>query len=114
MNSIETERLTKRFRLLNSYRDLLLYPWQRSTKLAVDDPSKAGADLVPGVRVVASYVGNGRCVECHKTAGAVWAKSGHAEAFDTLVAKQPRKCYLIDSLSLALRHRPSFYPVFGP
>ena len=37
MNSIETERLTKRFRLLNSYRDLLLYPWQRSTKLAVDE-----------------------------------------------------------------------------
>jgi ABC-2 type transport system ATP-binding protein len=35
--AIETERLTKRFRLLNSYRDLLVYPWRRSTKLAVDD-----------------------------------------------------------------------------
>ena len=30
-----------------------------------------------------------------------------------LVPKQPPKCYLIDSLSLALRHRPRFYPVFG-
>ena len=29
------------------------------------------------------------------------------------VPKQPRKCYLIDSLSLALRHRPRFYAVFG-
>jgi ABC-2 type transport system ATP-binding protein len=35
--AIETERLTKRFRLLNSYRDLLAYPWRRSTKLAIDD-----------------------------------------------------------------------------
>jgi hypothetical protein len=30
-----------------------------------------------------------------------------------LVPKQPRKCYLIDSLSLALRHRRRFYTVFG-
>jgi hypothetical protein len=27
--------------------------------------------------------------------------------------KQPWKHYLIDSLSLALRHRPPFYMVFG-
>jgi len=31
-----------------------------------------------------------------------------------LVPKQPSKCYLIDSLSLALRQRSRFYPVFGP
>jgi ABC-2 type transport system ATP-binding protein len=37
MNAIEAERLTKRFRLLNSYRDLLRYPGRQPTKLAVDD-----------------------------------------------------------------------------
>jgi hypothetical protein len=30
-----------------------------------------------------------------------------------LVPKQPQKHYLIDSLSLALRLRSRFYPVFG-
>jgi ABC-2 type transport system ATP-binding protein len=37
MNAIEAERLTKRFRLLNSYRDLLRYPGRQPTKLAVDE-----------------------------------------------------------------------------
>lgn len=60
----------------------------RRTKLAIDDPSKVGADMVPGVRVAASFVGSERCVECHKTAGAIWAKSGHAKAFDTLIARK--------------------------
>ena len=74
----------KSFRqLAQEYRDEV-----RRTKLAVDDPTKAGADMVPGVRVAASYVGSQRCVDCHKTAGAVWAKSGHATAFDTLVARK--------------------------
>jgi ABC-2 type transport system ATP-binding protein len=34
--AIETHELTKRFRKLHSYRDLLLYPWQRASHLAVD------------------------------------------------------------------------------
>jgi ABC-2 type transport system ATP-binding protein len=34
--AIETDGLTKRFRLLGTYRDLLLYPWRRSSLLAVD------------------------------------------------------------------------------
>ena len=37
MNAIEAEHLTKRFRLLNSYRDLLSYPWRRPVTVAVDD-----------------------------------------------------------------------------
>jgi hypothetical protein len=60
----------------------------RRTPLAIDDPAaRADADAVPGVRRVASYVGSPRCVECHKQAGAIWAKSGHARAFRTLVEK---------------------------
>jgi ABC-2 type transport system ATP-binding protein len=34
--AIETHELTKRFRKLHSYRDLLLYPWRRASHLAVD------------------------------------------------------------------------------
>ena len=37
--AIETHALTKRFRKLNTYRDLLLYPWRRAEHLAVDTVS---------------------------------------------------------------------------
>jgi ABC-2 type transport system ATP-binding protein len=37
--TIETHELTKRFRKLHSYRDLLLYPWRRAEHLAVDGVS---------------------------------------------------------------------------
>jgi ABC-2 type transport system ATP-binding protein len=37
MDAIATDRLTKRFRQLKSYRDLVLYPWRRTTHLAIDD-----------------------------------------------------------------------------
>jgi ABC-2 type transport system ATP-binding protein len=36
---IETHHLTKRFRQLVGYRDLVLYPWRRRSHLAVDDIS---------------------------------------------------------------------------
>lgn len=39
MNAIETEHLTKGFRQLRGYRDLALYPWRRSSRIAVDDVS---------------------------------------------------------------------------
>lgn len=56
----------------------------RTTKLAVDDPAHLGADMVPGVRAAASYVGSERCLDCHPSAAAVWAQSRHAVAFATL------------------------------
>ena len=34
--AIEAQALTKRFRKLQTYRDLVLYPWQRADHLAVD------------------------------------------------------------------------------
>jgi hypothetical protein len=74
----------KSFRqLAQEYRDEV-----RRTRLTVDDPAQAGADRVPGVRTAAGYVGSERCVACHKTAGVVWARSGHADAFDTLVHRK--------------------------
>jgi ABC-2 type transport system ATP-binding protein len=43
--AIEIQALTKRFRKLHSYRDLLLYPWRRADHLAVDDVS---LEIAPG------------------------------------------------------------------
>lgn len=37
--AIETQALTKRFRKLHTYRDLLLYPWRRADHRAVEDVS---------------------------------------------------------------------------
>jgi hypothetical protein len=69
--------------LAREYRDEI-----RRTALAVDNPTNAAADMVPGVRTVASYVGSQRCVECHDAAGALWARSAHAKAFAVLVQRQ--------------------------
>ena len=45
--------------------------------------------------------------------GCIQDSRAFSQGFFRLVPKQQRKCYLIDSLSLALRHRPRFYTVFG-
>jgi hypothetical protein len=60
----------------------------RHAKLAVDDPENLAAGMIPGVRVSATYVGSEACLKCHPTAAAVWAKSGHAKAFATLVERE--------------------------
>lgn len=39
MYAVETERLTKRFRKLKGYRDLVMYPWRRPSAIAVDNVS---------------------------------------------------------------------------
>ncbi len=69
--------------MARAYRDEV-----RATKLAVDDPANLADDMVPGVRASATYVGSEACIKCHKTAGAVWAKSGHAKAFSTLIERR--------------------------
>ncbi len=60
----------------------------RRTMLAMDDPAHLQADMVPGVRVAATYMGSQSCLECHHIAAAVWQKSGHAHAFTTLLDKR--------------------------
>jgi hypothetical protein len=69
--------------LMRSYRDEV-----RHARLAVDDPGDLSADMVPGMRAAASYAGDAKCAGCHKSAAGVWANSGHARAFNTLVARQ--------------------------
>jgi hypothetical protein len=43
--------------------------------------------MMPGVRTAAAYVGSETCIKCHRSAGVIWAKSGHAKAFATLVER---------------------------
>jgi hypothetical protein len=66
--------------LAGEYRDEI-----RRTKLEIDDPQRLGAELVPGVKNAASYIGSETCVECHADAGQAWHKSAHAQAFKTLL-----------------------------
>jgi hypothetical protein len=56
----------------------------RLTKLSVDDPRSLSADMVPGVRTLATYVGTEKCMPCHQGAAAVWSSSAHAQAFKAL------------------------------
>jgi hypothetical protein len=60
----------------------------RHTRLAVDDPGHLSADMVPGVRTVATYVGTEKCTACHQSAAAVWTGSAHSHAFATLIARR--------------------------
>jgi len=59
----------------------------RQTKLAADDPNTLNADMVPGVRTAATYVGTQKCLACHPGAAAVWNASAHAHAFQALVER---------------------------
>lgn len=56
----------------------------RTTTFAVDDPARALAGRVPGVRAASDYVGTPTCTACHPSAAEAWQKSGHARAFDVL------------------------------
>lgn len=69
--------------MMQNYRDEI-----RHARLAVDDPNTLAADMVPGVRSVATHIGTDKCLGCHQSAAKVWAASGHARAFATLVARQ--------------------------
>lgn len=59
----------------------------RHARLAVDDPNNLSADMVPGVRTVATYVGTDKCLACHPSAAVAWGASAHAQAFKTLIAR---------------------------
>jgi Cytochrome c554 and c-prime len=59
----------------------------RAAKLDVDDPARALAGRVPGVRSASDYVGSPSCLGCHPSAAAVWQGTAHGHAFDSLVAR---------------------------
>ena len=66
--------------LAKNYRDQI-----RKVRLDVDDPTKAGEDFIPGVRVAATFAGSDSCAKCHPSAEHAWRESGHARAFSTLL-----------------------------
>jgi hypothetical protein len=69
--------------LMRNYREEV-----RHTRLALDDADDLNADMVPGVRTAATYVGTEKCLSCHVTAGATWLASAHAHSFATLIGRK--------------------------
>ena len=67
--------------LAREYRDEV-----RPTKLAIDDPATLQRDMVPGVKVAATYAGSASCAACHASANAKWHDSAHAHAWESLLA----------------------------
>ena len=54
-----------------------------------------------------AYTGSERCAPCHEQAFAVWAKSGHARAFQTLIANKQEynpKCLGCHTIGYGLSH----------
>lgn len=66
--------------LAHAYRDEV-----RRTKLDIDNPERLEAGMVPGVKNIAKYAGTESCTACHSASAHVWADTGHAHAFATLV-----------------------------
>ena len=60
----------------------------RHARLNVDDPGRPGADDVPGVRQSLQYVGSEACAACHTSDYALWKKSGHGHAWESLVRRE--------------------------
>jgi len=58
----------------------------RHTVLDIDQPEQNAGNRVPGVARVAEYAGTPACLDCHPQAAQVWKQSGHAHAWETLVA----------------------------
>ncbi len=69
--------------LAGDYRDEI-----RRAKLSVDDPANLQANMVPGVKAVAAYVGTPACAGCHPSAAKIWQDSGHAGAMEALMNKK--------------------------
>ena len=60
-------------------------PKARTARLDLDDPARALAGRVPGVRSASDYVGTESCLACHPSAAASWHASAHSRAFAALV-----------------------------
>ncbi len=69
--------------LAGGYRDEV-----RRTRLTVDDPAALQANMVPGVKAAANYVGTPVCASCHPDAARIWQHSRHAEAMQTLLDRK--------------------------
>lgn len=71
--------------------DPVLARLMETTKVAINEFNRAQAEKAGPFAAggpaghAETYTGSDRCVTCHEQAFAVWARSGHAHAFETLV-----------------------------
>lgn len=59
----------------------------RAATLDIDDPARALAGRVPGVRTASDYAGTDTCVSCHSSAATTWHASAHSRAFVSLALR---------------------------
>jgi ABC-2 type transport system ATP-binding protein len=87
--AIETYNLTKRFRKLHSYRDLLLYPWRRAEHLAVDGVTLR---IQPGELFgILGQNGAGKTTLIKMLSTALLPSAGSATVCGYDVVRQPRQ-----------------------
>ncbi len=104
-NAIEADGLTKRFRRLDSYRDLVLYPWRRSATVAVDDLTLT---IEPGELFgLLGENGAGKTTLIRLLSTTLLPSSGRAEVIGHDVAREPHQVRRL--IGLVTGDERSFY-----
>jgi ABC-2 type transport system ATP-binding protein len=105
VHAIRTENLTKRFRRLDSYRDLLLYPWRRSTTLAVNEMTLT---IAPGELFgILGENGAGKTTLIRLLSTTLLPSSGRAEVLGHDVGREPQQVRRL--IGLVTGDERSFY-----
>lgn len=56
----------------------------RETTLDIDQAGNQSDNLIPGVKMQATYVGSQACASCHEGDYTIWKNTGHSHAWSTL------------------------------
>ncbi len=103
--AIETNALTKRFRKLHRYRDLILYPWRKAEHLAVDQVSLA---IAPGELFgLLGQNGAGKTTLIRMLCTALLPSAGQARVAGYDVVRQARQ--VRERIGLVSGEERSFY-----
>ncbi len=103
--AIETHDLTKRFRKLHTYRDLLLYPWRKADHLAVDQVSlRIGPGELFGLL---GQNGAGKTTLIKMLCTALLPSAGQAQVAGYDAVRQPRQ--VRERIGLVSGEERSFY-----
>jgi ABC-2 type transport system ATP-binding protein len=103
--AIEAHALTKRFRKLHTYRDLILYPWRKADHLAVNSVS---LQIERGELFgILGQNGAGKTTLIKMLCTALLPSSGHATVAGFDVVRQPRR--VRERIGLVSGEERSFY-----